>query len=99
MFCLLQISPLVEKRGFDRASILTTMSAGRKTSFSYYHSFGLTEHYILFLEQPLLVNTVRMAASGIKGYALKECFDWFPKEKVNLLIIYLVIDLLFCFHI
>jgi len=31
----------------------------------------------------LLVNTVRMAASGIKGYALKECFDWCPKEKTR----------------
>ncbi|XP_054716397.1 beta,beta-carotene 15,15'-dioxygenase-like [Uloborus diversus] len=71
------------KVGFERSSILTTISSNHKTSFSYYHSFGLTEHYVLFLEQPLLVNTVRMAASGIKGYSLKECFDWCPKEKTR----------------
>ncbi|XP_035222821.1 beta,beta-carotene 15,15'-dioxygenase-like isoform X2 [Stegodyphus dumicola] len=70
-------------KGFERASILTSINSNYKASFSYYHSFGLTEHYILFLEQPLLVNTVRMAASGIKGYALKECFDWCPKEKTR----------------
>ncbi|KAF8770400.1 Beta like protein [Argiope bruennichi] len=45
--------------------------------------FGLTENYILFVEQPLLVNTVRMAASGIKGYSLKECFDWNPAQKTR----------------
>lgn len=73
----------VEKRGWDRGSILTSLSSNHKTSFSYYHSFGLTEHFILFIEQPMLVNTVRMAASGIKGYALKDCFDWCPKEKTR----------------
>ncbi|PRD31729.1 UNVERIFIED_CONTAM: Beta,beta-carotene 15,15'-dioxygenase [Trichonephila clavipes] len=69
--------------GFERASILTSISSTHKTCFSYYHSFGLTENYILFLEQPLLVNTVRMAASGIKGYSLKDCFDWNPSQKTR----------------
>ncbi|CAL1294446.1 unnamed protein product [Larinioides sclopetarius] len=85
---ILKISPLSphslkEPKGFERASILTSISSSQKTSFSYYHSFGLTENYILFLEQPLLVNTVRMAASGLKGYSLKECFDWNPTQNTK----------------
>ncbi|XP_042896684.1 carotenoid-cleaving dioxygenase, mitochondrial isoform X2 [Parasteatoda tepidariorum] len=72
-----------EGKGFERASILSSLSANHKTSFSYYHSFGLTPRYILFLEQPLYVNTVRMAASGIKGYSVKDCFDWCPKDKTK----------------
>ncbi|GIX74100.1 beta,beta-carotene 15,15'-dioxygenase [Caerostris extrusa] len=72
-----------KSKGFERASILSSISSNQKTTFSYYHSFGLTENYILFLEQPLLVNTVRMAASGIKGYSLKECFDWNPAQKTR----------------
>ncbi|KAG8196862.1 hypothetical protein JTE90_027574 [Oedothorax gibbosus] len=72
-----------EPKGFERGSILASISSNNKTSFSYYHSFGLSEHYVLFLEQPLLVNTVRMAASGIKGYCLKDCFDWTPAQKTR----------------
>ncbi|GFS43811.1 beta,beta-carotene 15,15'-dioxygenase, partial [Nephila pilipes] len=84
---ILKMSPFshhsLKEKGFERASILTSISSTNKTSFSYYHSFGVTENYILFLEQPLLVNTVRMAASGIKGYSLKECFDWNPSQKTR----------------
>ncbi|GFQ76618.1 beta,beta-carotene 9',10'-oxygenase [Trichonephila clavata] len=84
---ILKMSPFshhsLKEKGFERASILTSISSAHKTCFSYYHSFGLTENYILFLEQPLLVNTVRMAASGIKGYSLKDCFDWNPSQKTR----------------
>ncbi|KAF8770123.1 Retinoid isomerohydrolase like protein [Argiope bruennichi] len=70
------------EKGFERgASIMTTISSSQKTTYSYYHSFALSENYILFLKQPLLVNTVKMAASGIKGYCVRDCLEWTPTMK------------------
>ncbi|GFY40021.1 beta,beta-carotene 9',10'-oxygenase [Trichonephila inaurata madagascariensis] len=70
-------------KGFERASILTSLSSSHKTTYSYYHSFGLTEHYVVFLEQPLLVNTVKMATSGIKGYCVRDSLEWTPSLKTK----------------
>ncbi|XP_055953559.1 carotenoid-cleaving dioxygenase, mitochondrial-like [Argiope bruennichi] len=73
------------EKGFERgASIMTTISSSQKTTYSYYHSFALSENYILFLKQPLLVNTVKMAASGIKGYCVRDCLEWTPTMRTKL---------------
>ncbi|GBM84663.1 Beta,beta-carotene 15,15'-dioxygenase [Araneus ventricosus] len=86
---ILKLPPLsrrssTDKKGFESgASIMTTISSSQRTTYSYYHSFALTEHYVLFLEQPLLVNTVKMAASGIKGYCVRDCLEWTPAMKTK----------------
>ncbi|GIY27269.1 beta,beta-carotene 9',10'-oxygenase [Caerostris darwini] len=95
-------------KGFERATILTSKSSSQKTTYSYYHSFGVTEHYVLFLEQPLLVNTVKMAASGIKGYCVRDCLEWNPAMKTKFHLINrstgqeiktkFQSDAFFCFH-
>nr|XP_053636369.1 carotenoid-cleaving dioxygenase, mitochondrial-like [Cherax quadricarinatus] len=62
---------------------LAAISSSWKASYSYYHSFGMTENYLVFLEQPLLVNTLKLATSQLKGRAFTDCLDWHPQEKVS----------------
>jgi hypothetical protein len=38
-----------------------------KTCFSYYHTFGLTENYLLMIEQPWVANSLKLIASKVKG--------------------------------
>ncbi|XP_037512559.1 carotenoid-cleaving dioxygenase, mitochondrial-like [Rhipicephalus sanguineus] len=73
--------------GLKRASVAYHIPSSWKTTFSYYHSFGMTRNYVVFVEQPLLVNTIRLIGSRIKGYSFKDCFDWTPKEKTRFVVI------------
>ncbi|XP_076359158.1 carotenoid-cleaving dioxygenase, mitochondrial-like [Tachypleus tridentatus] len=74
-------------RAFLKASIITTISSSWTTCFSYYHSFVISDNFIVFLEQPQLLNTLKLATSVVKGLALIECMDWMPKEKTRFYVI------------
>ncbi|GFT31527.1 beta,beta-carotene 9',10'-oxygenase, partial [Nephila pilipes] len=81
---VMKISPSTSAEGpktFERVTIHSTISSSYKTSLGYYHSFGLSENYILLVEQPLLINTLKMAVSGIVGYCLRDLLEWYPKQK------------------
>ncbi|GFQ66657.1 beta,beta-carotene 9',10'-oxygenase [Trichonephila clavata] len=65
----------------QRTTMLSTISSSYTTCLSYYHSFGLSENYILLVEQPYLINTLKMATSGIVGYCFHDLMDWYPDEK------------------
>ncbi|KAL7647120.1 UNVERIFIED_CONTAM: hypothetical protein RMT77_002378 [Armadillidium vulgare] len=66
---------------------IATLPSSWKASYSYIHSFGLTENYLVFLEQPLLVNVLRLATSQVKGRSLNDCLEWHPQELVKFIIV------------
>ena len=35
------------------------------TCFSYYHTFGLTENYLIMIEQPWVANSLKLIASKV----------------------------------
>lgn len=49
---------------------------------SYYHSYAITQNYIVFVEQPMLVNGFKLATCTPKGLPMHDCFEWHPEEKV-----------------
>ena len=63
------------------ARIVATIPSRMTTCFSYYHSFGMTENYLIMIEQPWVANSIKLAASKIKGLTFYECLDWYAKEK------------------
>ncbi len=63
------------------AKIVGTISSRMTTCFSYYHSFGMTDRYLVMIEQAWIVNSVKLAASKIRGLTFKDCLDWCPDEK------------------
>lgn len=67
---------------FEKASILTTIPSAWKTCMSYYHSYAMTQNYIVFVEQPMLVNGFKLATCTPKGLPMHDCFEWHPEEKV-----------------
>jgi len=62
--------------------ILATIPSSCKVNFSYYHSFGMSENYFVFIEQPLIVNSMKLITSQIKGKCMHECMTWSPEEQV-----------------
>lgn len=70
------------KEAFNKAQILCTIAPGWKGGISYYHSFSMSENYIVFVEQPMIINNMRLLSIHMKGRTLRECMDWDP-TKVN----------------
>ncbi|XP_062869191.1 beta,beta-carotene 15,15'-dioxygenase [Trichomycterus rosablanca] len=49
----------------------------RSTLFpSYFHSFGMTENYIIFVEQPFKLDIVRLATAQIRGVTWGRCLKF-----------------------
>ncbi|CAG0886907.1 unnamed protein product [Cyprideis torosa] len=69
------------ERSWDAARVLAKIPARWKFYPSYYHSFGMTDQYFVFLEQPLTYNVFRLLTMGLCNRTISQCFKWWPKEK------------------
>jgi hypothetical protein len=67
----------------SKASILATIPSSWKTSMCYYHSFGMSENYLVFIEQPLIINSMKLVTSQVKGKCMRDCMLWRPEELVR----------------
>uniref|UniRef100_A0A671VQC2 Beta-carotene oxygenase 1 n=1 Tax=Sparus aurata TaxID=8175 RepID=A0A671VQC2_SPAAU len=47
---------------------------------SYYHSFGMTDNYFIFIEQPLKLDILKMATAYMRGVNWASCMKYCPDE-------------------
>lgn len=69
------------KDAFKKTVNVATIYPSWNTCFSYYHSFAMTENYIVMIEQPLLINLMKLADVKLKNKSIKEILEWTPEEK------------------
>ena len=50
---------------------------------SYMHSFSMTEHYFILLEQPLTVSVTGVMSAVLKGDSLSSALRWDEKRDVK----------------
>lgn len=56
--------------------------APRSTLFpSYFHSFGMTENYIVFVEQPFKLDIAKLATAYFRGISWGSCL-LFDKDDI-----------------
>ncbi|XP_015261298.1 PREDICTED: beta,beta-carotene 15,15'-monooxygenase isoform X2 [Gekko japonicus] len=48
---------------------------------SYSHSFGISENYILFIEQPFKLDILKMATAYVRGVSWASCLVFHKDEK------------------
>lgn len=48
---------------------------------SYYHSFGMTDNYFIFIEQPLKLDILKMATAYMRGVNWASCLKFSPEEN------------------
>ncbi|XP_070570573.1 carotenoid-cleaving dioxygenase, mitochondrial-like [Ptychodera flava] len=63
-----------------RWSVLCSILASHRNP-SYYHSFGMTENYIVFVEQPLFINVLKTVTSGIRRKSVDDWLEYRPRKK------------------
>ncbi|XP_037671833.1 beta,beta-carotene 15,15'-dioxygenase [Choloepus didactylus] len=54
---------------------------------SYHHSFGVTENYIIFLEQPFKLDILKMATAYMRGVSWASCLAFHREEKTYIHIV------------
>lgn len=69
------------KSPLEHVEVLCSIASRSLFSPSYYHSFGITENYIVFLEQPFKMDILKMATAYIRGVSWGSCLT-FHKEDV-----------------
>ncbi|XP_076879788.1 beta,beta-carotene 15,15'-dioxygenase [Brachyhypopomus gauderio] len=85
--------PAADKGDPERSSVLKsveticTLPCRSVFSPSYYHSFGMTENYIIFIEQPLKLDILRMATAYLRGVNWASCLKFHPEDDTLIHII------------
>lgn len=65
-----------------KSSIFATIHPSWNTCISYYHSFAMTTNFLVMIEQPLLLNIMKLADVKLKAKAIRDVLEWCPTEKV-----------------
>ncbi|XP_060016377.1 carotenoid-cleaving dioxygenase, mitochondrial isoform X2 [Lagenorhynchus albirostris] len=61
------------------AQVICSIASAERMKPSYYHSFGMTRNYIVFIEQPLKMNLWKIITSKIRGKAFSDGISWEPQ--------------------
>ncbi|XP_029956272.1 beta,beta-carotene 9',10'-oxygenase-like [Salarias fasciatus] len=62
------------------AKILCSIVPANKSHPSYYHSFAMSENYVVFIEQPIKMDLLKIVTCKLRGKALSEGIYWDPKQ-------------------
>jgi carotenoid cleavage dioxygenase-like enzyme len=65
----------------ENAQIVSTIPCRHKNSPAFFHSFGLTEDYVVFIEQPLFVDD---DWNGYQGNNTHKNLRWKKNEMVSI---------------
>ncbi|NXC22492.1 BCDO1 dioxygenase, partial [Corythaeola cristata] len=91
-YILFKIPPSVpekerKKSCFKHLEVVCSIPSRSLLNPSYYHSFGITENYIIFIEQPLKLDIVKMATAYIRHVSWASCLVYHKEEKVFFLML------------
>ncbi|KAF3823578.1 hypothetical protein GH733_007046, partial [Mirounga leonina] len=65
------------------AQVICSIASAERMKPSYYHSFGMTRNYIIFIEQPLKMNLWKIVTSRIRGKAFSSGISWEPQYNTR----------------
>ncbi|XP_023991599.2 beta,beta-carotene 15,15'-dioxygenase-like [Salvelinus sp. IW2-2015] len=61
--------------------VICTVPCRSLLSPSYYHSFGMTDNYFIFIEQPFKLDILKMATAYMRGVNWASCLMFCPEEN------------------
>ncbi|KTF73950.1 hypothetical protein cypCar_00030674 [Cyprinus carpio] len=76
MFCGSDGSPPLKS-----AEVVCTVPCRSLLTPSYYHSFGMTDNYFVFIEQPLKLDVLKMATAYLRRVSWASCMKFHPEDS------------------
>ncbi|XP_034661018.1 carotenoid isomerooxygenase [Drosophila subobscura] len=65
---------------FEEAHVVATLPCRWKLHPGYMHTFGITEHYFVIVEQPLSVSLTEYIKAQLSNQNLSACLKWFEDK-------------------
>lgn len=87
IFCHLCSEKEKKKSCFKHLEVVCSIPSRSLLHPSYYHSFGMTENYIVFVEQPFKLDIVKMATAYFRGVNWASCLSFHKDDKVFFLML------------
>ncbi|XP_023130442.3 carotenoid-cleaving dioxygenase, mitochondrial [Amphiprion ocellaris] len=77
---IIRVPPTKETEGetLEGATVLCSIPSVDKTKPSYYHSFAMSENYVVFIEQPIKMNLLKIVTGKLTGKSIRDGFSWDP---------------------
>ncbi|KAM8835628.1 carotenoid-cleaving dioxygenase, mitochondrial-like isoform 1-T1 [Synchiropus picturatus] len=69
-----------DKDTLQGAKVLCSIVPADKSHPSYYHSFAMSENYVVFVEQPIKLDLLKIVTGKIRGKAISDSIYWDPKQ-------------------
>uniref|UniRef100_A0A671LG56 Beta,beta-carotene 15,15'-dioxygenase-like n=2 Tax=Sinocyclocheilus anshuiensis TaxID=1608454 RepID=A0A671LG56_9TELE len=63
------------------AEVVCTVPCRSLLTPSYYHSFGMTDNYFVFIEQPLKLDILKMATAYLRRVSWASCMKFHPEDS------------------
>ncbi|XP_069080795.1 carotenoid-cleaving dioxygenase, mitochondrial-like isoform X4 [Pleurodeles waltl] len=63
------------------AEVICSISPVDNKKPSYYHSFGMTENYVVFIEQPVKIDLMRLVAAKLMRKGFSGVIKWTPEDN------------------
>ncbi|KAI4875518.1 hypothetical protein NFI96_009699 [Prochilodus magdalenae] len=63
------------------AKVLCSITPTDKTRPSYYHSFAMSENYVVFIEQSIKMDLLKIATSKLRGKNISDGIYWDPNQE------------------
>uniref|UniRef100_A0AAR2L297 Beta-carotene oxygenase 2b n=1 Tax=Pygocentrus nattereri TaxID=42514 RepID=A0AAR2L297_PYGNA len=63
----------------EGATVICTIPCEDKTKPSYYHSFAMSENYVVFIEQPIKLDLLKIVTGKLRGKGISDGVYWDPK--------------------
>ncbi|CAK6972489.1 beta-carotene oxygenase 2b [Scomber scombrus] len=80
---IIRVPPTKEapEETLEGTKVLCSIPSVDKTKPSYYHSFAMTENYVVFIEQPIKMDLLKIVTGNLTGKSISDSFFWDPKHN------------------
>lgn len=68
---------------FKQASVLASIPSRWRLHPAYYHSFAISENYVIFIEQPLCISVPGMMTTNLRKTPLSQNIVWYGDNYKN----------------
>ncbi|XP_072011916.1 carotenoid-cleaving dioxygenase, mitochondrial-like [Engystomops pustulosus] len=80
---IIRVPPQKSNSGdtLEGAQVVCSIEPEEKMKPAYYHSFGMSENYVVFVEQPLRLNILKLLLNRIQGKSFSGIMKWEPDQN------------------
>ena len=69
---------------FPNGEVISALESEYKMSINYFHSFGMTENYYVYVEQPMYINILKILTKKLTESAVDTAIDFYDNINVSI---------------